>query len=89
MIDERLDIELLTNAALARPDWHWVFVGPIVKIDPADLPRSENVHYLGSKSYKDLPSYLSGLGCRDASIRTKRVHSIYQSNENPGIPGGR
>ncbi|MEJ7712445.1 MAG: hypothetical protein WKF84_21970 [Pyrinomonadaceae bacterium] len=60
VIDERLDIELLRNAASARPDWHWVIVGPIVKIDPADLPRSENVHYLGSKSYKELPVYLAG-----------------------------
>ena len=25
-----------------------------------DLPRRENIHYLGGKNYKDLPAYLSG-----------------------------
>ena len=35
-------------------------VGPVVKIDPADLPRRPNIHYLGSKQYNELPHYLSG-----------------------------
>jgi glycosyltransferase involved in cell wall biosynthesis len=60
VIDERMDIELLEKVAAARPDWHLVMVGPVVKIDPADLPRRENIHYLGGKSYDELPSYLSG-----------------------------
>lgn len=60
VIDERLDIALLRAVAEARPDWHWVIVGPVVKIDPADLPQFDNVHYLGPKSYKELPSYLGG-----------------------------
>jgi UDP-galactopyranose mutase len=60
VIDERMDIELLDAVAKARPDWHLVMVGPVVKIDEADLPRRPNIHYLGSKSYKELPSYLAG-----------------------------
>jgi UDP-galactopyranose mutase len=60
VIDERLDIELLDAIAQARPDWHLVMVGPVVKIDPATLPRRDNIHYLGGKSYKELPSYLAG-----------------------------
>ena len=60
VIDERMDIELLDRVASARPDWHLVIVGPVVKIDPADLPRRENIHYLGGKSYDELPSYLAG-----------------------------
>ena len=35
-------------------------VGPTVKIDPAKLPRASNIHYLGSKSYEELPSYIRG-----------------------------
>jgi UDP-galactopyranose mutase len=46
--------------AAARPDWHLVIIGPVVKIDPATLPQRANVHYLGSKSYAELPTYLSG-----------------------------
>jgi UDP-galactopyranose mutase len=60
VIDERMDIELLDGIAAARPDWHLVIIGPVVKIDEADLPRRANIHYLGGKSYKELPAYLSG-----------------------------
>jgi UDP-galactopyranose mutase len=60
VIDERMDIELLGKLAALRPDWHLVMLGPVVKIDPATLPRPENLHYLGMKSYKELPAYLSG-----------------------------
>lgn len=60
VIDERMDIELLQGIAEARPDWHLVIIGPVVKIDPAILPQNDNIHYLGSKDYKDLPKYLAG-----------------------------
>jgi UDP-galactopyranose mutase len=60
VIDERLDLELLDGLAAARPDWHIVMVGPVVKIDQATLPRRPNIHYLGGKSYKELPAYLAG-----------------------------
>jgi UDP-galactopyranose mutase len=60
VIDERMDVELLAGIAEARPDWHLVIIGPVVKIDEAALPRSPNIHYLGSKSYAELPSYLGG-----------------------------
>ncbi|HYW21933.1 MAG TPA: UDP-galactopyranose mutase [Nodularia sp. (in: cyanobacteria)] len=60
VIDERMDIELLRGIAQARPDWHLVIIGPVVKVDPAILPQGENIHYLGSKDYKQLPAYLAG-----------------------------
>ncbi len=60
VIDERLDVELLAGMAEARPDWHFVLLGPVVKIDPAELPQRPNIHYLGSKDYKELPAYLAG-----------------------------
>ncbi|WP_242062971.1 UDP-galactopyranose mutase [Nostoc sp. FACHB-145] len=60
VIDERMDIELLGGIAQARPDWHLVVIGPVVKIDPATLPQGENIHYLGGRDYKQLPAYLAG-----------------------------
>ena len=60
VVDERLDIELVDGIAAARPDWQLVVIGPIVKIDPKDLPNRPNIHYLGGKSYKELPSYIAG-----------------------------
>ncbi len=60
VIDERLDINLIGGIASRRPDWQLVVVGPIVKIDPASLPVSPNIHYLGPKKYEELPTYLAG-----------------------------
>lgn len=60
VIDERMDLHLLAEVARARPDWHIVLLGPVVKIDPATLPRLPNIHYLGKKAYEELPTYLAG-----------------------------
>ncbi len=60
VIDERMDLELIDSVAAARPDWHLVLIGPVVKIDPALLPQRPNIHYLGSKDYTALPHYLAG-----------------------------
>ena len=60
VIDERLDIDLVAQAAAAKPDWHFVMIGPVVKIDPATLPDLPNIHYLGGKDYKELPKYIAG-----------------------------
>ena len=60
VIDERFDIDLLRQMADMRPDWSFVMVGPIVKIGEDELPRAANIHYLGGKTYEQLPAYLSG-----------------------------
>ncbi|MDJ1506147.1 glycosyltransferase family 1 protein [Xanthocytophaga agilis] len=60
VIDERFDIDLLRDLAERRPDWHFIIIGPVVKIDPATLPQNPNIHYLGMKSYEQLPAYLAG-----------------------------
>ena len=59
VIDERFDYELLGKLAERRRDWHFVMIGPVVKINPALLPKGPNVHYLGMKDYKQLPAYFS------------------------------
>lgn len=60
VIDERMDISLIGTVALSKPDWHFVIIGPVAKIDKATLPKYANIHYLGNKSYHELPSYLAG-----------------------------
>ena len=59
VIDERLDLDLLGDLANRLPNWQFVMLGPVVKIDPATLPQGANIHYLGMKSYSDLPAYFS------------------------------
>ena len=60
VIDERMDLPLLADIADARPDWQIVLIGPVVKIDPASLPQRRNIHYLGGKTYEELPHYIAG-----------------------------
>ncbi len=59
VIDERLNLSLIASVAARRPDWQFIFLGPVVKINPNDLPQGPNLHYLGMKSYKELPAYFS------------------------------
>jgi UDP-galactopyranose mutase len=59
VIDERMDLALVEAVARARPDWQLVMVGPVVKISSDSLPRLSNIHYLGGKSYQELPTYLA------------------------------
>ena len=60
VIDERFDIELLGEVAAMRPDWTFVMVGPVVKISEDELPRHDNIAYLGARTYAQLPAYLAG-----------------------------
>ena len=60
VIDERMDLDLLREMARRSPEWRFIMIGPVVKIDPASLPNESNIHYFGMKSYQDLPAYFSG-----------------------------
>jgi len=59
VIDERFDIDLIRDVADNRPGWKLELVGPIVKIDPATLPKNVNIEYLGPKNYQELPSIIA------------------------------
>lgn len=60
VLDERFDAGLVRALADARPEWHIVLIGPVCKVDPADLPQGPNLHYLGPRSYAGLPAYIAG-----------------------------
>lgn len=59
VIDERLDLSLIAEMAESRPEWHFVFVGPVTKISVLSLPKGANLHYLGARDYSELPAYLA------------------------------
>ena len=59
VIDERMNLDLLAAVASSHPEWQFIMIGPIVKIDAAVLPRNRNIHYLGQKNYEELPAFLS------------------------------
>lgn len=54
------DYDLLKKVALLKPNYQFVLIGPDYDgtIQKTNLLAFPNVHWLGSKSYKDLPHYL-------------------------------
>jgi glycosyltransferase involved in cell wall biosynthesis len=56
-LHRHVDFTLLTRMARARPDWSWVFVGPLQTAvnGLAELP---NVHLLGRRPHGDLARYI-------------------------------
>jgi glycosyltransferase involved in cell wall biosynthesis len=59
VIDERMDLDLVAATASRMPECQFVMLGPVVKIDSASLPQAPNLHWLGGKSYDELPAYLA------------------------------
>jgi glycosyltransferase involved in cell wall biosynthesis len=61
-IKTHIDLGLHIALAQARPDWHFVFVGPVGALE-GDADKAEtlfglkNVHYLGGKPPSELPGY--------------------------------
>jgi glycosyltransferase involved in cell wall biosynthesis len=60
VIDERLDYDLIAALADANRNQSVVMVGPVMKVDPAALPQRPNIHWLGQRSYADLPAICKG-----------------------------
>ena len=58
VIDERLDYGLIGRLATDNPNASVVMVGPVVKVDPRELPQAPNLHWLGQRDYTQLPSYV-------------------------------
>jgi beta-glucosidase/6-phospho-beta-glucosidase/beta-galactosidase len=57
VIDERVDYHLVAEVARQRPDWSFVMIGPVVKVDPNLLPHAPNLFWLGARDYTVLPNY--------------------------------
>lgn len=51
-----LDFDLLYNLIHSRPEWSFVFIGP-VDVDMSRLIAFSNFHYLGKIPYQELPKY--------------------------------
>jgi glycosyltransferase involved in cell wall biosynthesis len=62
IVTTKLDLDLLTELARAKPDWSFALVGPIGPGDPradvSSLTAEPNIHLLGPRPYEQLPSVL-------------------------------
>ncbi len=59
VVDERIDYPLVGSLA-AQTTGSVVMVGPWTKVDAADFPKRDNLHWLGGREYAELPSYAKG-----------------------------
>ena len=60
VVDERLNLPLLRQLAEELDDWDIHVVGPVAKLDPADLPVEPNLMYFGPRPYDALPEIMAG-----------------------------
>lgn len=60
--DFKINFPLLYESAQARPDWSWIFIGEQREGQNSKeverLRKLPNVHFLGYRSYAEIPSYL-------------------------------
>jgi glycosyltransferase involved in cell wall biosynthesis len=73
VVDGRVDLDLLSGVADRLPDWEVQVVGPLVALDPADLPQRPNITYAGPRTYDQLPAVLSGF---DVALLPFRVTEV-------------
>jgi len=85
-IADKIDYHLIRAMSQARPNWSFVFVGPVwyTKRDLVkSLTRRPNVHFLGARPYRAVPTYLRGFDVcilphtRDALTRSMDPIKLY------------
>ncbi|MBN1916613.1 MAG: glycosyltransferase [Verrucomicrobia bacterium] len=73
LIDEaRVDCRLIERLAREHPEWSIVLVGPVQDDVLLRALRHPNIHFLGLKSYDELPRYVAAF---DAAIVPYRVNA--------------
>jgi glycosyltransferase involved in cell wall biosynthesis len=57
-LHRHLDLGLVAAVARARPDWTWVFVGPVLR-SVRELEALANIHIIGARPHPELASYIA------------------------------
>lgn len=62
-INVRVNLELICDIAKNKPDWQWVFIGPIEFSADKNLlnilMKLKNMHFLGEKRHSEIADYLN------------------------------
>jgi glycosyltransferase involved in cell wall biosynthesis len=72
-MDYVMDTELMAEVARLRPNWHWVLLGLKSNLVQVSAP---NIHFLGSKPYRNLPQYIRQF---DVCVLPWREDNIFTS----------
>lgn len=81
-IDDRVDLALVDRLAAARPDVQIVLLGALVGVTTWDLPDRPNVHWLGAKTYHELPEHVASW---DAAMIPFRDDAATRRSEPSGL----
>lgn len=81
-IHKWMDFGLIKFLAKEHPDKQFVFVGPLQE-DVKELKEIKNVHFLGQKSYAELPSYVARFKvCIIPYLVTDYTRNVYPTKIN-------
>ena len=85
VIDERMDSSSSPRSPTRAPEWHLVLVGPVVKIDPAQLPQRRQHPLPRRQAVRGASRLPRRLGRRAAAVRAQRVDALHQPDQDAGI----
>lgn len=76
-IQNRLNTNLIYEAARTLPQYSFVFVGPVISKDHISILKGlKNVYFLGTKRFNEIPSYISQF---DVAIIPHEVNEFTES----------
>jgi glycosyltransferase involved in cell wall biosynthesis len=78
LIEQFTDLQLIDELARRQPDWTFLLIGRVA-VPTDELPKRPNIHFVGKRSYDDLPAYGSVF---DAAILPYRAGS-WSHHANP------
>jgi glycosyltransferase involved in cell wall biosynthesis len=88
-IHRHVDLDLIRNLALLKPDWSWVFVGPM-QIPVGNLAALPNLHFLGAKPHSQIASYLRDFDvCIVPYVNTEATATVVPTKINEYLAMGK
>jgi len=88
-IHKHMDTELLKEMAGKRPDWSIVLVGPM-QIECDSFKGFKNIHFLGKKDHKALPSYIVNFDvCLIPYVLNEYTKTVYPTKLNEYLSMGK
>ena len=88
-LHRHVDFDLLAQMANARPDWSWVFVGPL-QTSAEEISSKPNVRLLGFKDHRDLPDYVRNFDvCIVPYIKSAYTETVVPVKINEYLAAGK
>lgn len=88
-LHRHVDFDLIVKMANARPDWSWVFVGPL-QASTEKLDGSRNIYLEGAKPHEELATYLQRFDvCIVPYLRSEYTETVVPVKVNEYLAAGK